>query len=133
MSAIAYYNSRMCSSYSELSLTLSIDASISKALNGFEKKRSFKLKHLQRGSVYKYHLRSLSICPDQAVFKWNARVLRTGSGKNGPAHGSERPSSPASVVQSTGIWKVVARKICAHAWSFSFITGQNQSISFRPA
>ena len=23
---------------------------------------------------------------DQSVFKWNARVLRTGSGQNGPAH-----------------------------------------------
>ena len=45
-----------------------------------------------------------SFCPlvrfcrsNQSVLKWNARVLRTGSSLNGPAHGSEPLSSPVSV------------------------------------
>ena len=29
-----------------------------------------------------------SVRSDQSVPKWNARVLRTGSGQNDPAHGS---------------------------------------------
>ena len=37
----------------------------------------------------------------------NARVLRIGSGQNGPAHGSE---PFGTVRQSAGIWKVVAEK-----------------------
>ena len=41
--------------------------------------------------------RSLSICPVQSVLKWNPEVYRTGSGQNGPAHGSELLSSPARV------------------------------------
>ena len=38
--------------------------------------------------------------PEQSVLKWNARVLRTGSGLNDPAHGSEPLSSPTPVGQS---------------------------------
>ena len=45
---------------------------------------------------------------NQSVPKRNARVVRTGSGQNGPAHGSEQLSSPAPVGQSAGIWRVVA-------------------------
>ena len=41
---------------------------------------------------------------DQSVLKWNARVLRTGYGQNGHAHGSEPLSSPAPDGQSAGIW-----------------------------
>ena len=44
----------------------------------------------------------------QLYGKWNARVLRTGSGQNGPAHGSEPLSSPAPVGQSAEIWRNVA-------------------------
>ena len=33
-------------------------------------------------------------------------VLRTGSGRNGPAHGSQTLSYPALVGQSAGIWRV---------------------------
>ena len=47
---------------------------------------------------------------DQSVLKWNARGLRTGSGQNVPAHGSEPLSSPAPVGQRTGIWRVVGGK-----------------------
>ena len=47
---------------------------------------------------------------DQSVLKWNARVLRTGSGQNVPTRGSEPLSSPAPVGQSAGIWRVVAGK-----------------------
>ena len=58
--------------------------------------------------------KSISTCPvcpvRLSVLIWNARVLRTGSGQNGPAHGSERLSSPAPVGQSAGIWRVVAGK-----------------------
>ena len=56
---------------------------------------------------------------DQPVLKWNARVLRTGSGQNGPAHGSEPLSSTVSVGQSAGIWRVVAGKMYAHALDLS--------------
>ena len=31
-----------------------------------------------------------SVRTDQPVLKWNARVLRTGSGQNGSAHGSSK-------------------------------------------
>ena len=40
---------------------------------------------------------------EQSVLKWNARVLRTGSGQNDPAHGSEPLNSPAPVGQSAGM------------------------------
>ena len=52
---------------------------------------------------------------DQSVLKWNAQVLRTGSGQNGHAHGSEPLSFPALVGQSARIWRVVAGKeyVCA--------------------
>ena len=54
------------------------------------------------------------------MVKWNARVLRTGgSGQNGPAHGSEPPSSPAPVGQSAGIRRVVKGKMCARALDLS--------------
>ena len=36
-----------------------------------------------------------SVRSDQSVLKWNVRVLRTGSGQNGPARGSEPLGSPA--------------------------------------
>ena len=56
---------------------------------------------------------------DQLVLKWNARVLRTGSGQNDPAHGSEPLSSTARVCQSAGIWRVVAGKMYARALDLS--------------
>ena len=50
---------------------------------------------------------------DQSVLKWNTQVLRTGSGQNGPAHGSKLVSSPILVSQSTGIWRnVVWKNVC---------------------
>ena len=52
-----------------------------------------------------------SVRSDQSVLKLNAQVLRTGSGQNGPAHGSEPPSSPASVGESVGSWSVVGLSI----------------------
>ena len=51
---------------------------------------------------------------DQSV-KWNERVLRAGSGKNG----SESLSSPASVAEGAGIWRVVAGKLYARALDLS--------------
>ena len=56
---------------------------------------------------------------DQSVLKWNARGLRTGSGQNVPAHGSEPLSSPVPVGQSAGIWRVVAVKMYARALALS--------------
>ena len=56
---------------------------------------------------------------DQSVLKKNARVLRTGSGRNGPARGSEPLSSPAPVGQSAGIWRVVAGTMYARALDLS--------------
>ena len=56
------------------------------------------------------NVRSLSNCPvrsDQSVLKWNAQVLRTGSGQNSPARGSQPLSSPAPVDQSARIRRVV--------------------------
>ena len=65
---------------------------------------------------------------DQSVLKWSTRVLRTGSGQNVPAHGSELLSSPAPVGQSAGIWRVVAGKMCARCLDFPFLkTGQNKA------
>ena len=68
------------------------------------------------------NLRSLSLFyrsgrSNLSILKWNARVLRTGSGRNGPAHGSEPLSSPAPVgqLQSAGIWRVVAGKMYMRA------------------
>ena len=68
------------------------------------------------------NLRSLSLFyrsgrSNLSILKWNARVLRTGSGRNGPAHGSEPLSSPAPVgqLQSAGIWRVVAGKMYTRA------------------
>ena len=56
---------------------------------------------------------------DQSVLKWNARVLRTGSGQNVPTRESEPLSSPAPVGQSAGIWRVVAGKMYARALDLS--------------
>ena len=47
-----------------------------------------------------FHL-SVTVC---------SQIERTGSVKNGPAHGSEPLSSPAPVGQRAGIWRVVAGK-----------------------
>ena len=55
---------------------------------------------------------------DRSVLKWNAFVLRTGSGQKGPSNGSESLSSLASVGDSTG---VVAGNNCTHVpWTFPF-------------
>ena len=56
-----------------------------------------------------------SVRSDQSVPKWNARVLRTGSGENGPAHGSESLSSPAPVgnLENCG-----EKNVCAHLERF---------------
>ena len=56
---------------------------------------------------------------DHSVPKWNARVLRTGSGQNVHARGSEPLSSPAPVGQSAGIWRVAAGQMYARALDFS--------------
>ena len=56
---------------------------------------------------------------DQSVIKWNTRVLRTGSGQNDPAHGSEPLSSPAPFGQSVGTWRVAVQKIYARALDFA--------------
>ena len=56
---------------------------------------------------------------NQSVLKPNARVLRTGSGQNGPTHGSESLSSPAPVGQSARIWRAVAGKMYARALDLS--------------
>ena len=61
------------------------------------------------------HLSDKSGRSDESVLKWNARVLRTGSAKNGPSHGSEPLSSLAPVGQNAGIWRVVAEKMYARA------------------
>ena len=53
--------------------------------------------------------------------KWNAGVIRTGSGQNLSAHGSELLNSPAPVGQSAGICRVMAGKCTCAPWSFSFI------------
>ena len=52
---------------------------------------------------------------NQSVFNWNARVLGTGSGQNGPAHGSEPLGSPAPIGQSAGVWRVAAEKMYVRA------------------
>ena len=62
----------------------------------------------------------------------NARGPRTGSGQNGPPHGSQPLSSPALVSQSAGIGRVVAgrpgcgEEMYARALDLSIQTGQNQ-------
>ena len=48
----------------------------------------------------------------------SARVLRTGSAQNGPAHGPEPPSFSAAVGQSAGMWRVVAEKSTRAPWTF---------------
>ena len=73
-----------------------------------------------------------SVRSDQSVLKQNARVFRTGSGQNPPAHGSELLSSPAPVGQSAGssfgeLWR---EKIYARALDLSiYKTGQNKIFS----
>ena len=67
----------------------------------------------------------------QSFLKGNARVLRTGAGQTGPAHGSEPLSSPAPVGQSAGIRRVVAGKTYARALDFPFKLARNSS--FWPA
>ena len=52
-------------------------------------------------------------CYQLSVLKRNAQVLRTGSGHNGSAHGSEVLSSLALIGQNAGIWEVVAGKMRA--------------------
>ena len=42
-------------------------------------------------------------------------MLKTGSGQNVPAHGSEPLGSPTPVGKSAGIWRVVAGKMYARA------------------
>ena len=64
---------------------------------------------------------------DQSVLKWNARVLRTGSGQNGPTHGSEPLSSTAPVGKSAGIWRVVVGK-CTCA-SSNFVQLDNKEMN----
>ena len=95
--------------------------------------RSLVLPHWSSELYTDLKLRSLSICPVLPVrpgsFKWNARVLKTGSGQNGPAHGSEPLSSPEPVGQSAGIWRVMAGKMYARALDLSIQTGQNQFFS----
>ena len=76
-----------------------------------------------------------SLRSDQSVLKWNVRVLKTGSGQNGPAHGSEPLSSPAPVGQSAGIWKVMEGKMYTRALDLSIQTALKlaRTGSFWPA
>ena len=60
----------------------------------------------------------------------SSSVLRTGSGQNGPAYGSEPLSSPAVVGQSTGIWRVVAGKCTCTPLTIPFQL--TKTSSFRP-
>ena len=57
---------------------------------------------------------------DQSTLKRNAIVLRTGSGQNVPAQGSDPLSCPAPVDQSVGVKRVVAGTIYARALDLSF-------------
>ena len=70
--------------------------------------------------------------PDQSALKWNVRVLRTGSGQNGPAHGSQPLSSPAQVSQSAGIWKVAAGKNVHALLSTLHLNGSEPVLFGRP-
>ena len=79
-------------------------------------------------------LKSLFICPVSpvrplsldSVLKWSAHVLRTSSGQNGPAHGSEPLSSPAPVGQSAGkeLWR---EKCTREPWTFPFKLARTSS------
>ena len=76
----------------------------------------------------------LSSLSDQLVLKWNARVLRTGSGENGSAQGSGPLSYPTPVVPSTKarefgeLWQ---EKCTRAPWTFPFKLARTSS--FRPA
>ena len=71
----------------------------------------------------------------QSVFEWSTRVLRTGSGQYGPAHGSEPLSSPTPVGQSAGIRRVVAEiNVCVRLGPFHLNWNSKfQFRAFRPA
>ena len=69
---------------------------------------------------------------DQSALKWNVRVLRTGSGQNGPAHGSQPLSSLAQVSQSAGIWKVAAGKNVQALLSTLHLNGSEPVLFGRP-
>ena len=56
---------------------------------------------------------------------------QNGSGLNGPAHGSEWPSSPVPVGHSAEIWSCDGKKYTRVPWTFSFKLIRTSS--FRPA
>ena len=62
--------------------------------------------------------------------KWNAGVLRTGSGQKDPAHGSEQLCSTAAVDQSVGIWRIVLGKMDAR--DFSIVNWPESILFGRP-
>ena len=85
-------------------------------------------------------LRALSIdrsgWSNQAVLQWNERVLRTGSGQSGPAHGSEPLGSPAAVGQSAGIWWVVTERnmgACSLSSTLQFLPAELWNVCDWPA
>ena len=72
-----------------------------------------------------------SVWSDQSVLKWNARVLITGSGQNGPAHGSEWLRSllqSAKVRDSGELWR---EKCTRMPWTFPVKLARTSS--FQPA
>ena len=62
--------------------------------------------------------------------KWNAGVLRTGSGQKDPAHGSEQLCSTAAVDQSMGLWRIVLGKMDAR--DFSIVNWPESILFGRP-
>ena len=66
------------------------------------------------------------------ILKWNSWVLRTGSDQNGPAHGSEPLSSPASGRTKRGNLESYGGKKCKRTpWIFPFKLARTSS--FRAA
>ena len=92
-----------------------------------ERTRHFCLHHVSRFPSVR------SSRSDQSVFKRTAQLHRTGSGQNVSIHGSERLSSPATVGQSAGIWRVLAGKMYARALDLPFKLASTSSFwSARP-
>ena len=56
--------------------------------------------------------------------------LRTGSGKNGPVHGSELLSSPAPVDEHVGIWRITVEVV--GGWGVECALRLARTSSFRP-
>ena len=69
-----------------------------------------------------------SVRSDQSVLKWNGRVLRTGSGQNGPVHGSGPLSCHALRPAKTRGFGELWREKCTRApWTFPFRLARTSS------